>query len=318
MGVQENGDAAAAQVLEQQADGAPADGVERRGRLVEQEQARLADERLRDPEPLLHALRHPVDTAVGGVGERHELEQAAALGGAATRARKPLVQLEHLVRAVPAREAEELRQIAERRACGARAGARTGNLGLAFRLPHETDRDLHERRLAGAVRSEQPEELALADHQIDTFQSLHGPVAFLEAADGESSSHSPSVSPVVCKTVPRGYAEGPAAEEAERLADEASRRRSTTTRSRRRIPPSTAARPTTRSRTSSAGATRSTRTRSSRPARRGASRFAALPQRPSLKQRPRAANPLQPGLDQPRRASRMTTDPCAVESRPGS
>ena len=48
----------AAQLLEQPPHGAPAGGVERARRLVEQQQPRAADHRLRDPEPLLHALRH--------------------------------------------------------------------------------------------------------------------------------------------------------------------------------------------------------------------------------------------------------------------
>ena len=117
-----------AQLLEQQAHRAAADGIERRGRLVEQEQARLADERLRDAEPLLHALRHAVDAAVARVRERDELEQPPALRRAAARAGEPLVQLEHLVGRVPAGEAEELGEVAERRARGARAGARAGDL----------------------------------------------------------------------------------------------------------------------------------------------------------------------------------------------
>ena len=104
----------AAQLLEQQAHGAPPDRVERRRRLVEQQQPRLADERLRDPEPLLHPLRHAVDAALRGLRERDELEQARALGGAAARAGEPLVQLEHLVGRVPAGEAEELGEVAER------------------------------------------------------------------------------------------------------------------------------------------------------------------------------------------------------------
>ena len=97
------------------------------------EHARLADERLRDPEPLLHALRHAVDAAVAGVVERDELEQPPALGGAAARAGEPLVKLEHLVRRVPAGEAEELREVAELGAGGAasRRGRRRPRPGRA-------------------------------------------------------------------------------------------------------------------------------------------------------------------------------------------
>ena len=124
MRVEEHRDALRAQLLEQQAHGAAPDRVERGRRLVEQQQARLADERLRDPEALLHALRHPLDASLARVAERDQLEQPRALGGAAARACEPLVQLEHLVGRVPAGEAEELGEVAERGARGARAGAR--------------------------------------------------------------------------------------------------------------------------------------------------------------------------------------------------
>jgi hypothetical protein len=84
--VQEDRDAAPAQLLEQQPDGAATDRVEGRRWLVQEQHARLADECLRDAEPLLHALRHSVDPPVSGVRERNELEQARTLGGAAARA----------------------------------------------------------------------------------------------------------------------------------------------------------------------------------------------------------------------------------------
>ena len=202
MRVEQDGDAAAAQLLEQEADGAAADGVERRGRLVEQEDARLADERLRDAEPLLHPLRHSFDAAVGGVRERDELEQALPLGGAAARAGEPLVQLEHLVGRVPAGEAEQLGEVAERRPRRARSGARARDLGVAAGRAHEPDGDLHERRLAGAVRAEQADQLPLADLQIDTFQRFDGAVALRETADGEGNRHRPSLARVLWRHAP--------------------------------------------------------------------------------------------------------------------
>ena len=67
MRVEEDRDAAAAQLLEQQPNRAPAHRIERARRLVEQQDARPADKRLRNPEPLLHALRHRLDAAVARV-----------------------------------------------------------------------------------------------------------------------------------------------------------------------------------------------------------------------------------------------------------
>src|SRR5262252_9184196 len=129
MRVEKDGNALPAQVLEEVADDAPSGRIERRRRLVEDEDARRADERLRDPQPLLHPLRHPVDSAIARAGECDELEQPLSFGSASVGARKPLVEHEYLVRRVPAREAEELGEIAELGPCGARAGARTHDLG---------------------------------------------------------------------------------------------------------------------------------------------------------------------------------------------
>src|SRR6185436_15100696 len=126
-------------------------------RLVEQEDARTADERLREPETLLHPLRHLLDAARARLDEADELEQLGALGGAAVRAGEPLVQLEHLVRGLPAGEPEQLREVAERGAGGGRPRGRAADLGAAARRPDEPAGDLDERRLPGSVRAEQPD-----------------------------------------------------------------------------------------------------------------------------------------------------------------
>ena len=122
-----------------------------------------------------------------GIREGDELEQPLPLGGAAARAGEPLVQPEHLVRRVPPREAEELGEVAELGAGGAGAGARAGDLSAAARGTDEADGDLHERRLAGAVRAEQPDELALPHLEVDALQRLDGAVALREPVDGEGA-----------------------------------------------------------------------------------------------------------------------------------
>jgi len=65
--VEEDGDAALSQLLEQLPDGAPPGRVECAGRLVEKQQIRRADQRLGEAEPLLHAFGHRLDRAVGRV-----------------------------------------------------------------------------------------------------------------------------------------------------------------------------------------------------------------------------------------------------------
>src|SRR5207244_6689193 len=137
-----DGDAAAAQTLEQLADDAAADRVERRRRLVQEEHARRADERLRDPEALLHPLRHVLDTPAARVGEADEVEQLRALALAAVRAGQALVPEQDLVGAVPARKPEELGEVAERAPRGERARGRARDLGPAGARPDEPDGDL--------------------------------------------------------------------------------------------------------------------------------------------------------------------------------
>ena len=93
-------DAALAQLLEQRAHGAPPGGVERAGRLVEQQQPRRADQRLRDARAAAACPWTSCRSAGRGrVGEPDELEQLARArprrprsrraAGAARAARRP-------------------------------------------------------------------------------------------------------------------------------------------------------------------------------------------------------------------------------------
>jgi len=107
--------------------------------------------------------------------------------------REPLVQCEHLVGRHPAGKPEELGQVAERLPRRERARGGTRDLGAPARRADEPARDLDERRLAGAVRAEQPHELPRLDRQIDACERLDPPVALLEARNAEDGSHEPSL-----------------------------------------------------------------------------------------------------------------------------
>src|SRR6185437_9055804 len=96
VGVQEHGHAAVSQLLEERSHRAPPDGIERTRRLVEQEQARAPDERLRNAEALRHPLREVLDAALACIRKGDELEQLGPLCCAAVRACEALVQLEDL------------------------------------------------------------------------------------------------------------------------------------------------------------------------------------------------------------------------------
>src|SRR5207302_5756822 len=159
-----------AQLLEHTAHGAATDWIERARRLVQQQQARRSHECLRNAESLLHAFRHLLDPTVARFAQRDELEQSGALALAAAGGCEPLMQRQHLVRVHPAGEAKELGEISDLSPGFGRPRAVAANLCVAGARAHESASDLHERRLARAVRSEQPEELSSGAVAIDTAE----------------------------------------------------------------------------------------------------------------------------------------------------
>src|SRR5947207_15801672 len=122
------------------------------------------------------------------------------------------MQLEQLVGGHPAREAEELREIAERRPGLPRSCPRTTHLRVPGRGPHQAARDLDERGLPGAVRPQQADELAVAGLEGDTAERFDRAVSLDEAAGGGRRGHDPERT---LPPFPRGYGEGPGGEEAE-------------------------------------------------------------------------------------------------------
>src|SRR4051812_31302264 len=99
------------------------------------------------------------------------------------------MELQHLVRRVPAGKAEELGEIAQGRARVTRARSCSGHLRRASGRAHEPDGDLHEGRFARAVRAEEPDELALADLEVDALQRIDRAVALAKPANGKGSRH---------------------------------------------------------------------------------------------------------------------------------
>jgi hypothetical protein len=99
------------------------------------------------------------------------------------------MELEQLVGAHPAREAKELREVTESRACLPRSGPSTPDRGVAACRPHESARDLDQRRLPRPVRSEEADELALADLEVDAPERVRRPVLLVQVADRKRVSH---------------------------------------------------------------------------------------------------------------------------------
>ena len=98
------------------------------------------------------------------------------------------MELEQLRRRGPAGEPEQLGQVPELAPRVRRPGRRPADPDLARGGPREAAGDLHERRLAGAVGPQEPQELALAQLQVDALKRLGRAVALADRG-GRQSRH---------------------------------------------------------------------------------------------------------------------------------
>ena len=166
--------------------GEPLDLVPERGprlhvqagrRLVEKEDARVVQQREGEVEAALHAARVGLGLAVGGVGEADALEQLVAAPRAlgARDALQPALQAHVLAAGQHRIERDVLQRDADR---GAHLGALRGDVeagdgGAAGGRRQQRREDLHRRRLARAVGSEEAVDLARRDVQIDPVDGAH-------------------------------------------------------------------------------------------------------------------------------------------------
>ena len=177
---------------------APRQRIDADGRLVEEQELRHADERAGEAELLLHAAREPPRQPAGERPERRHLHEARI-------ALRPLgdgdavqvgVEVEVLLHAQVLVEAEPLRHVADPvlHRCGLLPTSMPSTSSLpesgAMRPADEPD----QRGLAGAVRSDERGELAVADierHVVERHDGLAGlaaeRLADVLAADREAS-----------------------------------------------------------------------------------------------------------------------------------
>ena len=164
-------------VAQERPHAAPDLDVDARRRLVEDQEPRLVDQRARDHEAALHAAGKRARDLVALVPEL-QLAQVflraldRELARNAVEARLVHDDREHLLELV---EVDFLRHEAD-------AGLRAVELAVdvvaedgdaAAALLDERHDDADGRRLAGAVRPEQREEIALGDVEVDAAQRLH-------------------------------------------------------------------------------------------------------------------------------------------------
>ena len=154
------------------------DGIDAGRRLVEQDHIRLVHQGAGESELLLHAAGQPIGQARSKLGELRDLEQPLAPRGVVDNAVDLGEERDVLVDAEIAVQAEALRQVADlgcdravllhRIVAGHADGAAVG-MQQAAQQPDA-------RRLAGAVRADEPEHLAAGDLERQVVHGDRGPV----------------------------------------------------------------------------------------------------------------------------------------------
>ena len=168
------------------ADLAPAHRIDAVGRLVEEDHVRLVHQRLGDAEPLFHALGVGADFVVHPPLEADHLQDFgdALAADAAGHVEQGAVEVEEAGGGVVVGEAVVLRQVADAPTRRGGAGRLVEQQGAALRLLGDAQKDLDERRFAGAVLAEQAEDLAALDGERDSGEGLDGAETLDEVLSG--------------------------------------------------------------------------------------------------------------------------------------
>ena len=186
----------AAQVLEQLAHRPPPGRVERARRLVEQQQPRR---RRSSPARSRAAAACPSTSRRRAASATSARPTSSSSSLALARAAVRAARAAGAGRAARRRSASRGSGTARRgsRAPGAPRASRPARRrsARARRSPHEPAGDLHERRLARAVGPEQPDELALADLEVDALERLGRAVATCADRRPAMRVASPSIVP---------------------------------------------------------------------------------------------------------------------------
>ena len=187
LGGEEDGGAFVVQPPHLLPDRLAADRVEAGGRLVEEEDARLVDQRRGKVEAPLHPARVGADPAVGGGGEVDPLQQvigapAALRGGDALQRR---LQADQLAAGHQRVERRFLEGDADRPAHRPRFLDHVvpGDGGAPAGWQQQRRQHPHGRRLAGAVGAEEAVDLARLDLEVDSLHCEHLVEAALQPFD---------------------------------------------------------------------------------------------------------------------------------------
>ena len=223
LGGEEDGRALVVQRAHLLPDRLAADRVEAGGRLVEEEDARLVDERGGEVEPAPHAARVGADAAVGGLRRGRPARAARRRAGAPSRARAARAASPAAGSARGRSSAGRAPPPAGRRRSSARTAARLARRRRGRRrvaLPpvgqQQRRQHPHRRRLAGPVRAEEGVDLALGDLEVDAGDgddaALEAPlqIPHLDRGHGEAVYSRPGRAHVASRTHPGQFGQSAA------------------------------------------------------------------------------------------------------------
>ncbi len=156
-------------------------GIERRERLVHQQDAGPVRQRARDRHALLHAARELVGVGVGEAGQTHDLDPLARLGFGRGRALPAHLEPEHhvLEHGAPGEQGVALEHHAAVRARAVHRLAVEQHLARAGLV--EPGQDPHQRGLAAARRADHAQQLAAVGAQPDPLERRDRAGVALEA-----------------------------------------------------------------------------------------------------------------------------------------
>src|SRR5262245_34148413 len=150
--------------------------IETSRRLVEEQHLWLVDQRRGQVEPPLHAAGVALDPPISGVGELAELEErlCPSRRRRSGHAEQATLQDQELAPCLPRVEPSLLQRHSDLEAGSVRVGGHVdpGDRGRAGRDRHQGGQHADRRRLAGPVRTEEPEDLAPANVEVDPAYGL--------------------------------------------------------------------------------------------------------------------------------------------------
>src|SRR2546423_499363 len=170
--VEKHGCAPGRQAADDLAHVVPADRIERGGRLVEEDELRLSQQRGAEAEPLLHALGEGAHAIARAVTQPDGVDHGLDLvfPARARQRRELAVQREHLLGGEPALVPEKLGKVADVASSPEVADRLAEEPPLARSRPQQAEEELDGGGLAGAVGAEKTEHLAARHGHRETGQ----------------------------------------------------------------------------------------------------------------------------------------------------